>query len=267
MSDRGLLSASSAIALSRGQASEDLTDDSLWDAAAVTKERERLQKVWEAHLSEIRGTMTTLTGPSYKMAVLLDLLHKYPERPITGTDYVASFGTHDAFPGFKPRTGEPFSPLTGCHKTEQSHAEQLTDTSSLNLFFDDELFAAAVLGGNFFRVAGLSTQFAPPAICRSDSVDTSIASALPTPPTMVSAAVLRGEGGVDAASTTAAAPNVAASAAAGGWSGVLGLVAVGAAVVAFAAASGTTRLGWKGLAMAEEAGHSTVYEEWPRAVE
>ena len=67
--------------------------------------------------------MTSLTGPSYKMAVLLELLHQYPERPITGTDYVASFGMHNDYPGYTPRTGAPLSPLTGCHKTEQSHAE------------------------------------------------------------------------------------------------------------------------------------------------
>ena len=59
-----------------------------------------------------------------------------------------------------------------CRKTEQSHSEQLTDTSSLNMFFDDELFAAAVLGGNFFRVSGMSTTYAPPPLCRDDHIDT-----------------------------------------------------------------------------------------------
>ena len=165
-------------------AHEDLADDSLWDPVAVTAERERLATIWESQKPNIKGTMTTLTGPSYNMAVLLDLLHKYPERPITGTDYVASFGTHAEYPGFTPRTGAPLSPMTGCHKTEQSHAEQLTDTSSLNMFFDDELFAAAVLGGNFFRIAHLSTKFAPPPLCRADGVPTSAESSIPNPPTL-----------------------------------------------------------------------------------
>ena len=50
------------------------------------------------------------------------------------------------------------------------HSEQVADTSSLNMFFDDEAFAAVVLGGNFFRVAGISTTFAAPPICRDDHV-------------------------------------------------------------------------------------------------
>jgi len=167
---------------------EDLADDALWDAAAVTAERERLELIWQAKKGGIKGTMTTLTGPSYKMAVLLTLLHAYPERAITGTDYVASFGTHEEYPGFTPLTGAPLSPAAGCKKTEQSHAEQLTDTSSLNMFFDDETFAAVVLGGNFFRVAGISTTFAPPPLCRHDD--------LPLPLELVTTATGRRNGAV-----------------------------------------------------------------------
>jgi len=147
---------------------EDLASDALWDPQAVTAERERLQAIWEVKKPLIQNTFTTLTGPSYKMAVLIKLLHQYPERALTGTDYVASYGMHTDYPGYTPRTGAPLSPLTGCHKTEQSHAEQLTDTSSLNMFWDDETFSAIVLGGNFFRVAGIATTFAPPPICRAD---------------------------------------------------------------------------------------------------
>lgn len=176
-------------------ASEDLTDDALFDMPRWTRERERLDKIWQAKKGLIRATVTTLTGPSHKMAVLLDLMQRYPDKFIPGTDYVASFGLHDDFPGYTPLTGAPLStaetlegagdrptpglaPLKpgaahnhdrgGCHKTEMTHSEQITDTSSLNMFFNDELFTQMVLGANFFRVAGLETKFAPPPLCRHD---------------------------------------------------------------------------------------------------
>ena len=139
--------------------------------------------------------MTTLTGPSYKMAVLLDLMQRYPDKFLPGTDYVASFGVHDDFPGYTPSDGTPASPTHvvegtgdrappagtkppesidashdrgGCHKTEMTHSEQITDTSSLNMFYNDELFSSMVLGTNFFRVAGLESKFAAPPLCRHD---------------------------------------------------------------------------------------------------
>ena len=176
-------------------ASEDLTDDALFDMPKWTSARERLDKIWQAKKNLISKTVTTLTGPSHKMAVLLDLMERYPDKFLPGTDYVASFGTHDDFPGYTPLTGTPNNPthkredaLTdrvtgdgsaapdlgldhdrgGCHKTEMTHSEQITDTSSLNMFFNDELFSAMVLGTNFFRVAGLATQFAAPPLCRND---------------------------------------------------------------------------------------------------
>jgi len=158
-------------------ASEDLADDALFDMRAVSAARERLDATWAAVRPKVAPTITTLTGPTYKLAVLLSLLHAYPERAITGTDYVASFGTHDAFPGYTPLSGAPLSPEAGCHKTELSHAQQLSDTSSLNAFFDDEAFSAIVLGGNFFRVAGISTTFAPPPLCRADATATATATA------------------------------------------------------------------------------------------
>ena len=157
-------------ALWSASASEDLSDDSLFDMAAITTERERLDGIWKYWEPRVGKFITTLTGPSYKMAVLLNLIHKYPERFLTGTDFVASFGMHDDFPGYTPRTGDPLSPVTGCHKEDHMHSEQVADTSSLNMFFDDEAFAQVVLGGNFFRVAGISTTFAAPPICRDDHV-------------------------------------------------------------------------------------------------
>ena len=47
------------------------------------------------------------------------------------------------------------------------------------MFFDDEAFEAIVLGGNFFRVAGISSTYAAPPICRDDHV----AEAVSTTPT------------------------------------------------------------------------------------
>ena len=43
----------------------------------------------------------------------------------------------------------------------------VTDTSSLNMFYNDELFSMMVLGTNFFRVASLESTFAAPPLCRS----------------------------------------------------------------------------------------------------
>lgn len=156
------------------KASEDLSDNKLFDMKAVAAERDRLDKVWKASKSVVEktgspaDTVGGIKGPSYKMAVLLELLHRYPERAITGTDYVASYGMQKEFPG--SLWGKPQAPVTGCHKTDANHAMQQTDTSSINMFFDDEAFSKIVLGGNFFEAAGLSTTFAPPPICRKDAV-------------------------------------------------------------------------------------------------
>ena len=138
------------------------------------------------------------------MAVLLDLMQRYPDKFIPGTDYVASFGLHDDFPGYEPIDGSPRSTPTtlegvgdrvipgvkgygndrgGCHKTEMTHSEQITDTSSLNMFYNDELFTQMVLGANFFRVAGLETKFAPPPLCRHDPDKAMSTATVPWKPT------------------------------------------------------------------------------------
>ena len=41
-----------------------------------TRERLRLEKIWLAKKDLIKNTVTTLTGPSFKMAVLLDLMER-----------------------------------------------------------------------------------------------------------------------------------------------------------------------------------------------
>ena len=64
------------------KASEDLSDDSLFDLKAVAAERERLDKVWQASKAVVEktgspaDTVGGIKGPSYKMAVLLSLLHR-----------------------------------------------------------------------------------------------------------------------------------------------------------------------------------------------
>ena len=149
----------------------ELSDNKLFDMKAVAAERDRLDKVWKASKSVVEktgspaDTVGGIKGPSYKMAVLLELLHRYPERAITGTDYVASYGMQKEFPG--SLWGKPQAPVTGCHKTDANHAMQQTDTSSINMFFDDEAFSKIVLGGNFFEAAGLSTF-----TCRLSAQDT-----------------------------------------------------------------------------------------------
>jgi len=151
--------------------SEDFPSDDLWDAKALSTERERLDKVWQLKKAQVHRTSSSeITGPSFKMVVLLNLMHRYPERVLTGTDYVASYGKHADYPGYTPHTGAPLSPSTGCEKTDENHAMQTTDTGSINMFFDDALFSQAVLGGNFFAAAGISNVYAPPPICRADAV-------------------------------------------------------------------------------------------------
>ena len=125
-----------------------------------------------------------LPGTDYVASLMAtDCLPNHDCRFLPGTDYVASFGTHDDFPGYTPPhggagfapEGAPKSPhhireglddraaedavasaqspdrgvahdRGGCHKTEMTHSEQVTDTSSLNMFFNDELFSKMVLG-------------------------------------------------------------------------------------------------------------------------
>ena len=76
-----------------------------------------------------------------------------------------------ATPASPKGTGDFTHDRGGCHKTEMTHSEQITDTSSLNMFYNDELFSSMVLGTNFFRVAGLESKFAAPPLCRHDPTE------------------------------------------------------------------------------------------------
>ena len=80
-------------------------------------------------------------------------------RFITGTDFVASFGDKLNYPGL---LGDE---AVGCQKSKKIHAEQVMDTSSINMFFSDDAFHSIVLGKNYFKLLGISETFGPPPMC------------------------------------------------------------------------------------------------------
>ena len=83
-------------------------------------------------------------------------------RFVTGTDFVSSLGTPESYPGLKEKPN-------GCMKDKANHARQQTDTSTFNMFLNDEAFQKIVLGGNYFRINRLTNAFNPPPVC-GDSV-------------------------------------------------------------------------------------------------
>ena len=132
----------------------------LFNSTEVDGLRGNLHATWERHEELVKQT-GTVTGPTYAMAIYLGLFHEYPDRFLTGTDFVASLGPKEQFPGQLNKNG--------CMKDEANHARQMTDTSSVNMFFEDEAFRKIVLGENFFRITGLAEIYAPPPVC-GDSV-------------------------------------------------------------------------------------------------
>jgi len=128
----------------------------LFNSSDIEVLRKELHETWEIH-EDIVQRSGTITGPSYSMAVYMDLFHEFADRFVTGTDFVASFGQKEIFPGTKNKNG--------CVKDLPNHARQLTDTSSLNMFLNDEVFKKIVLGENFFRIIGQTDTFAAPPVC------------------------------------------------------------------------------------------------------
>ena len=92
----------------------------------------------------------------------MDLILPSRLRFVTGTDFVSSLGTPEAYPGLKEKPN-------GCMKDKANHARQQTDTSTINMFFNDMAFQKIVLGGNYFRINRLTNAFNPPPVC-GDSV-------------------------------------------------------------------------------------------------
>jgi len=66
-------------------------------------------------------------------------------------------GPANEYPGLKAKP-------SGCMKDKKNHARQQTDTSTINMFFNDEAFKKIVLGENYFRINRL-TDFTPPPVC------------------------------------------------------------------------------------------------------
>jgi len=135
---------------------------SLVDTEAVDDQRRTLEETWDTYKEMVTGT-GSVTGPTHAMAIYLEMFHKYPERFVTGTDFVSSMGPPDQFPGLK---GDK---ANGCMKDKANHARQVTDTSAINMFLSDEAFSKIVLGGNYFRINRIDDVFEPPPVC-GDSV-------------------------------------------------------------------------------------------------
>ena len=122
-----------------------------------------LEDTYDIHRDMV-ATHGSVTGPTHAMAIYLEMFHELADRFVTGTDFVSSFGSGEDYPGINKRKG--------CVKDKKNHARQVTDTSSINMFFNDEAFQKIVLGGNYFRITRLQHTFTPPPVC-GDSVSPS----------------------------------------------------------------------------------------------
>lgn len=119
-----------------------------------------LEDTYDIHREMVK-THGSVTGPTHAMAIYMEMFHGLADRFVTGTDFVSSFGSGEKYPGINKRKG--------CVKDKKNHARQVTDTSSINMFFNDEAFQKIVLGGNYFRITRLQNTFTPPPVC-GDSV-------------------------------------------------------------------------------------------------
>ena len=85
----------------------------------------------------------------------------FPERFLTGTDFVASMADKDNYPGLE----QFMKPPKGCMKSEENYNRQVTDTSAINVFLTDNAFRKIVLGENYFKLTGLDSEFVAPEMC------------------------------------------------------------------------------------------------------
>ncbi len=116
-------------------------------------------------------------GPGLIFLLYTCVHRRYPDRFLTGSDFVASFAAAKEYPGTKAKPNgcmkdkvrskialrEPRSTFVCLFQA--NHARQVTDTGSMNMFFSDEAFRKIVLGENFFRLTNLQDQFSPPPLC------------------------------------------------------------------------------------------------------
>ena len=125
--------------------------------------RKKFHEEWEQIKSTVHttGSKEKLTGPTHAFVIYLLLIEKFPERFITGTDFVASMADGNNYPGLEQFNKSPF----GCLKNEAIYNRQVTDTSAINLFFSDNAFRKIVLGENYFKLTGLDSEFVAPDMC------------------------------------------------------------------------------------------------------
>ena len=107
------------------------------------------------------GSHEKLTGPTHTSVVYSKLIEHYTEKWMTGADFEYPMSPPEEYPGLQRFKEKP----TGCMKDEANHARQVTDTSAINIFFNDEVFKKVVLGENYFKLTGLSQQFVAPEVC------------------------------------------------------------------------------------------------------
>ena len=125
--------------------------------------RTKLHEKWAqiAHIVHASGSFKTLSGPTYAFVIYLDLIKKFPDRFLTGTDFVSSMGEPEDYPGLQRFKDPP----SGCMKDQANHKRQVTDTSAVNIFFDNNVFKKVVLGENYFKITGLDSEFSAPNVC------------------------------------------------------------------------------------------------------
>ena len=86
--------------------------------------REKLHEKWQQLEGKVHstGSATKLNGPTHAFVIYLELMEKYPDRFLTGTDFVSSMGEPMKYPGMKTFKHPP----SGCMKDEANHRRQVT---------------------------------------------------------------------------------------------------------------------------------------------
>lgn len=98
----------------------------LFNSTAVAEFREELHNdIWLANKADVHdsGSKDVIGGPTFAMAIYLDVLNRYSDRFVTGTDFVASYGSKEKYPGLKKFKDPP----SGCVKDRANHARYLLE--------------------------------------------------------------------------------------------------------------------------------------------
>merc|ERR1711963_1341821 len=78
---------------------------SLVDTEEVDEQRRTLEETWDIHKAMVTGT-GSITGPTHAMAIYLEMFHRFPDRFVTGTDFVSSMGGPRPVPGAEGGEGQ-----------------------------------------------------------------------------------------------------------------------------------------------------------------